>query len=70
VELYLHPPNILSWCGAQSKHRDNFTIIIIIIIKSKGIVPVILLTDYHAIKAYWVNGGIAPRFLDVGTRWR
>jgi hypothetical protein len=25
VELYLHPPNMPSWCGAQFKHRDNFT---------------------------------------------
>jgi hypothetical protein len=25
VELYLHSPNMLSWCGAQLKHRDNFT---------------------------------------------
>jgi hypothetical protein len=24
VELYLHP-NTPSWCGAQLKHRDNFT---------------------------------------------
>jgi hypothetical protein len=21
-------------------------------------------------KAYWENGGIAPRFIDLGTRWR
>jgi hypothetical protein len=25
VELYLHSPNMLSWHGAQLKHRDNFT---------------------------------------------
>jgi hypothetical protein len=25
VELYLHSPNTLSYRGAQSKHRDNFT---------------------------------------------
>jgi hypothetical protein len=25
VELYLHSPNTPSWCGAQLKHRDNFT---------------------------------------------
>jgi hypothetical protein len=25
VELYLHSPNTLSWCGAQlGEHRDNF----------------------------------------------
>jgi hypothetical protein len=28
------------------------------------------LTEYHAIKAYWESGGIAPRIIDLGTRWR
>jgi hypothetical protein len=28
------------------------------------------LTKHHAMKAYWGSGGIAPRFLDLGTRWR
>jgi hypothetical protein len=28
------------------------------------------LTKHHAIKAYWGIGGIAPRILDLGTRWR
>jgi len=27
VELYLQSPNTPSWCGAQLKHRDNFTFI-------------------------------------------
>jgi hypothetical protein len=27
VELYLHSPNTASWCGAQSKHRDDFTFV-------------------------------------------
>jgi hypothetical protein len=25
VEVYLHSPDTPSWCGAQLKHRDNFT---------------------------------------------
>jgi hypothetical protein len=28
------------------------------------------LTKHHAMKAYWGSGGIAPRILDLGTRWR
>jgi hypothetical protein len=28
------------------------------------------LTKHHAMKAYVGNGGIAPRILDLGTRWR
>jgi hypothetical protein len=27
------------------------------------------LTEHHA-EAYWRSGGIAPRILDLGTRWR
>jgi len=26
-------------------------------------------TEYHAMKTYWGNGGIASRTLDLGTRW-
>jgi hypothetical protein len=28
------------------------------------------LTKHHAMKTYWGSGGIAPRILDLGTRWR
>jgi hypothetical protein len=27
-------------------------------------------TKHHATKMYWGSGGIAPRILDLGTRWR
>jgi hypothetical protein len=27
-------------------------------------------TKHHVIEMYWGNGGIAPRILDLGTRWR
>jgi hypothetical protein len=27
-------------------------------------------TQHHAMEAYWESGGIAPRILDLGTRWR
>jgi hypothetical protein len=36
----------------------------------KGKVVPVLLTENHAMKAYWESRGIAPRFLDLGTRWR
>jgi len=26
MDLYLHSPNTPSWCGAQLKHRDDFTL--------------------------------------------
>jgi hypothetical protein len=26
MELYFHSPNTPSWCGAQLKHRDDFTL--------------------------------------------
>jgi hypothetical protein len=28
------------------------------------------LTKHHAMKAFCGSGGIAPRILDLGTRWR
>jgi len=28
------------------------------------------LTEYHAMKTYWGNGGIFPCILNLGTRWR
>jgi hypothetical protein len=28
------------------------------------------ITEHHAMKAYWGSGGIAPRILDLGIRWR
>jgi hypothetical protein len=28
------------------------------------------LAKHYAMKTYWGSGGIAPRILDVGTRWR
>jgi hypothetical protein len=33
------------------------------------VVPV-LLTEHHAMKAYWGSWGIAPRILDPGTTWK
>jgi len=27
------------------------------------------LTKHHAIKMYWVSGGIAPHILNLSTRW-
>jgi hypothetical protein len=28
------------------------------------------LTKHNAMKTYWGSGSIAPRILDLGTRWR
>jgi hypothetical protein len=35
---------------------------------SKGTVVPVLLTEHHAMKAYWESGDIAPCILDLGTR--
>jgi hypothetical protein len=34
------------------------------------VVPVLFLTDHHAMKAYCGNGCITPRILDLGTGWK
>jgi hypothetical protein len=36
----------------------------------KGKVVPVLLTEHHAMKDYWGNGGIVPRILDLSTRLR
>jgi hypothetical protein len=38
-------------------------------VKVKGKVS-LCLTKHHAMKTYWGSGGLAPRILDLGTRWR
>jgi hypothetical protein len=50
-----------AWCMPQPSH--NLT-------ESKNNIWCFLLTKHHATKAYWGNGGIVPRILDLGTRWR
>jgi hypothetical protein len=30
----------------------------------------LFLSKHHDMKTYWGSGGIAPRILDLGTRWR
>jgi hypothetical protein len=39
-------------------------------IKKKMKVVPELLTEHHALKAYWRSRGIAPRIFDLGIRWR
>jgi hypothetical protein len=34
------------------------------------VIPVLFLTEYHAMKAYQGNGNVAPRILELGIRWR
>jgi hypothetical protein len=42
----------------------------LLILKGKGkVLPTLFLTEHHAMKAYWGNGRIASRILDLGTRW-
>jgi hypothetical protein len=31
------------------------------------VVPVLFLTDHHALKVYWGSGGISPRIHKLGT---
>jgi hypothetical protein len=39
-------------------------------ITCKGNVAPVLSTEHYAMKAYWGSGGIAPRILDLGIRWK
>jgi hypothetical protein len=39
-------------------------------VKVKKVKLSLYLAEHHAMKTYWESGGIAPRILDLGTRWR
>jgi len=39
------------------------------VIKGK-VIPVLCFNKHYAMKSYWGSGGIAPRILDLGTKWR
>jgi len=60
------------------RNKNNFAFnnvwvmvkIIYIYIKVKVKLSLFFVTEHHAMKAYWGSGGIHPRILDLGTRWR
>jgi hypothetical protein len=37
---------------------------------NKVVVPVLLLIEHHAMKAYWGMEVVLHPFFDLGTRWR
>jgi len=39
-------------------------------VKGEKVKLSLCLTKHHAMKMYWGSGGIAPRILDLGTRWK
>jgi hypothetical protein len=39
------------------------------LLRVKKVKLTLCLTKHQAMKAYWGSAGIAPRFLDLGTRW-
>jgi hypothetical protein len=56
------PPKRLH--GSILKYRGKSTLL-----SKCKVVPVLYLTEHHAMKAYYGSGGISPRILDFGTRW-
>jgi hypothetical protein len=48
---------------------DVFSGAITMKVKVKVKLP-LCLTKHHSMKKYWVSGGITPRILDFGDRWR
>jgi hypothetical protein len=72
---YLMSPILLIWfnhvclCCVISFQLGLFKVKVKVKVKGK-VAPVIFLTKHHAMKGCWVSGGIAPRIVDLGTRWR
>jgi hypothetical protein len=73
VSCQLHVPAALlpgkeppgtHWIGGRVGPRAGLDMV-----KAK-VVSVLFLTEHHTMKAYLRIGGIAPRILDLGTRWR
>jgi hypothetical protein len=68
LELIQHAPhmttynsyNDTSWFCCPAGHQQQLWIVKLSLCWTK----------YHAMKTYWGSGGIAPRILDFGTRWR
>jgi hypothetical protein len=56
-------------CPAPLSLLDVITLIIFGKVKVKLKLS-LCLTKHHAVKTYWGSGGLAPRILDLGTRWR
>jgi hypothetical protein len=51
-------------CDNKLHMRNCYEVITLAIIYSKGkVVPLLFLTEHHAMKAYWESGSIALRIL-------
>jgi hypothetical protein len=53
-------------CGENEAGKKNTSLFLTL----QPLLHIFFLTEHHATKAYWTSGGIAPRVLDMGTRWR
>jgi hypothetical protein len=67
MSMSLFSPSFRPMAGLKS--RWNQLIFIADPVSSKVKLS-LCLTKHHTLKAYWGSGGIAPRILDLGTRWR
>jgi hypothetical protein len=80
VELYIHSPNTPSRCDAQFKKAQEQLYFIGMHFTSahawnKAVLWRLVFrpcasTEHHAMKTYRGSGRIAPRILDLGTKWK
>jgi hypothetical protein len=71
VELYLHSPNTPSWCGAQLKHRDSFTFLLVILWEPT-IFRMFITTVVARTKDTWFNynlNGTKEQYMSLVTMW-
>jgi hypothetical protein len=69
---YKRPATLTGFQFSISKH-PGLKVPLAVVLRKEGkgkVVPVLYLTEHHAMKTYWGSGGIASRILDLGTRWR
>jgi hypothetical protein len=59
----------MAWCSVEAQGQFKPFIFHTGVVQLENKLS-LCLTKHHARKTYWGIGGIAPRILDLGTRWR
>jgi hypothetical protein len=75
VQRHAEEKNLLnaSQFGARARHNTTLQSMRLtdhVTLNNVKVKLSLCLSKYRAMKTYWGSGGIAPRILDLGTRWR
>jgi hypothetical protein len=68
--IYIPPVSACMYSYISLKYRVAWTCQYALMPDNKKVKLSLCLTKQHAMKTYWGSGSIAPRILDLGTRWK